>query len=447
MTVELVASAIESFLYIIFLNQFNEHKKNGFWKWCSTIIASLLLLINIVLADYITVYHWSTTLIDGIVVFTYGALFLHHSWLSWLISAVLYNLGLIGSVIICMGISSAADSGGVTAWLMTGTKERMLLLFINKIILIIYIFGILKMKKIFWDDQHIRLIYGVVLFVPILVISMACLILTLLVENYRTHEDTAIFVLLLAGIFVLLIFIFYLLIYAIRKDEKARENHVLREMLDAQKNSFMREIANYDKIRKIEHDMKNRLLGIKYYYDQGMLEKGADYLNEVISDLTGKKSVLTMTGSSQEYPWEALVDIKMAQAKEKGITISQKITPGRYEQVNPLDLCVIIGNLLDNAIEAEDRNLLKKELSIKIKESHRYIVIDITNWVDENYKQDALQMISRKQDSVLHGIGIRSVSEIVKKYDGKMKMVLENNQFQVQAVLPLQEEVHSNLSQ
>lgn len=56
-------------------------------------------------------------------------------------------------------------------------------------------------------------------------------------------------------------------------------------------------------------------------------------------------------------------------------------------------------------------------------------------------------MISRKQDSVLHGIGIRSVSEIVKKYDGKMKMVLENNQFQVQAVLPLQEEVHSNLCQ
>lgn len=436
---EWVNNLVESFFYIFFLNQFHGNRKGEFWKQWGTLTAVFLLFLNITLADSITFFHWSTTIVDCFVVFPYAFLYLYGSWYSWMISVVLFNLGMVGSVILSMGISSLIMPAGIGTWMTIGETERVVLLVVSKLFLLGYMYVTIKGKRLFCKFDS-RRIYGAIVLIPLLVIAMACLILELLLQVYRMEGNTEIFVLLLTGIMMLLIVIIYLYIHAIKKHEKQRENKILLEMITAQRDSIKKELDSYEKLRKVQHDMKNYLLGIKYYVDKGELETGAAYLNEILCRLSECGNRVS-TVENAETLWGAMIDMKLTQAQGMGIMTEQHVYPGRYEVIHSLDLCVILGNLLDNAIEAEAKNDDRKEIMVEMKEIHRFIYIKISNWVDDNRKEEAGKLLSQKEDPMLHGLGIRNVLETVKKYEGKFETEIAGNYFHAKVMLQMKEKM------
>lgn len=250
--------------------------------------------------------------------------------------------------------------------------------------------------------------------------------------------NAEIYVLLLGGVLILVVVIFFQFIRDLKKEKIMRENQWLLELTEIQKNSYERELKQYDKIRKIEHDMKNQLIGLQYFLERYEIEKAQEYLKEILTEMSGektaKKSIFSNQTETLKSAWEAIIELKTSEAIAKGIAVEKKIIASPASNINPIDLCAVLGNLLDNAIEAEEKNKIRRELSIEIQEYSSFFCVYIRNWLDDDLKANAAELISQKDDKLLHGIGLCSTREIIKKYDGKMEIKISGNYFCTKAI-------------
>lgn len=234
-----------------------------------------------------------------------------------------------------------------------------------------------------------------------------------------------------AGNFV---FVVICLVYEVREKRREREIRILLDLLDFQRNTFHKDLEGYERLVKTEHDMKNYLLGIRYYMEQGDIGAGVNYLDAVLCQLNGIGRWI-VSEENRKTIWGSMINMKSASAKEDGIDLKQDILPGRYERIQPLDLCVVLGNLLDNAVEAERKNKSKKEIFLEMCEEQGLVSITISNWIDEPYRESAEKMISMKRGSVPHGIGLSSVKEVVGKYGGSFEVGMDEEYFRVRVVM------------
>ena len=90
--------------------------------------------------------------------------------------------------------------------------------------------------------------------------------------------------------------------------------------------------------------------------------------------------------------------------------------------VDTADLCIILGNLLDNAIEAAEKCEKEKRIRLKILYGNRNIRIEIANTFDgEIHRMENGMYMTSKKDAKRHGIGLQSVQKCIDKYKGKLE--------------------------
>ena len=123
---------------------------------------------------------------------------------------------------------------------------------------------------------------------------------------------------------------------------------------------------------------------------------------------------------------------KVKTAENSNITISfSGLIPS--DAINPVDLCIIFGNMIDNAIEACEKISVEKNkiINISAKQQQDYMFITITNPVVENIKIKNNIIPSTKDDKKMHGIGIYSVKQILDKHYGHFKLECIDRTFTV----------------
>ena len=102
----------------------------------------------------------------------------------------------------------------------------------------------------------------------------------------------------------------------------------------------------------------------------------------------------------------------------------------------PIDITTIFGNLLDNAIEATEKvEPSKRAISLNINQKGKLVLIYIYNTYQENLKIENNKLITTKKDSFNHGFGLKSIENIVKKYNGDLKISTNNNIFELNIIL------------
>ena len=100
------------------------------------------------------------------------------------------------------------------------------------------------------------------------------------------------------------------------------------------------------------------------------------------------------------------------------------------------DLCIIFGNLLDNAIEACSKmNNIPKEIFIKVRMQHDIIYIYVKNTSYKYPKKIDGKFITSKKNKEYHGIGIESVRKSVEKYNGHLDFDYDNNMFRTTIII------------
>ena len=235
----------------------------------------------------------------------------------------------------------------------------------------------------------------------------------------------------IAGGIAALIFILleYLLQRIMKREEDKTiiyQNKLMKQQMDEIENIYMT-------MRGWRHDYHNHLQSLKGFLSLNKVEQMKDYLNELETDLD---SIDTLYHSGN-LQLDSILNAKLAIAEKGQIRIHCDASIPPQLHVSDLDLCVILGNLLDNAIEScrkikdPDERFIRVYIGILKKQ----LYISITNATSETVKQRTDHYFTTKRGD--HGHGLKRVDQVVKKYDGYLNRQNEPGVFATEIILPL----------
>ncbi len=214
-----------------------------------------------------------------------------------------------------------------------------------------------------------------------------------------------------------------------RKNDK-RIAEYQRELIETQ---YAEVETMYKQMRRWRHDYRNHIGVMKAYAAKGDMEAIKKYLDKLDTDLNTVDTVIK-TGNSMA---DAILNSKISLAKSKGIEVKATAHIPVALTISDLDLCVIIGNLFDNAIDAsvmlpEGERVIRVYMDIKSNQ----LYISFTNFTAGKKLKKTNGMFSSTKREGSHGFGLVSIDEIVKKYGGYLSRNSEDGAFTTEILLP-----------
>ena len=196
----------------------------------------------------------------------------------------------------------------------------------------------------------------------------------------------------------------------------------------------VREIQNmYKQVRGWRHDYRNHIQNMKIQLAQGNYAELDSYLDSLADDLTTVDTVIK-TGNVMA---DAILNSKLSVAEKLNVRINVKANIPNNIPLSDVELCAVLGNLLDNAAEA----------CAKLPESARFMRIYIGCLKNQLYmsvqnsagdvKKIAGRYLSTKQSEGEHGYGIFRIDRVAKKYGGYVNRQNEEGVFATEIMVPL----------
>ena len=193
------------------------------------------------------------------------------------------------------------------------------------------------------------------------------------------------------------------------------------------------EVQNiYNQMRGWRHDYHNHIQTMKAFLALGQEEEHHQYLNKLDADLTSVDTLIK-TGNVMV---DAILNSKLSIAK--GIEINAKATVPGQLAISEIDLCIIIGNLLDNAIEACQMlpDSAVRFIRIYIGKYKSMLYISVSNSIGDRPQKVGQGYLSTKK-SPSHGFGLMRIDRIAAKYGGYVNRQSEEGAFATEVTLPL----------
>ncbi len=195
------------------------------------------------------------------------------------------------------------------------------------------------------------------------------------------------------------------------------------------------EVQNiYRQMRGWRHDYHSHIQTLLAL--NGNEEKSKEYLLRLNDDLTTVDTVLK-TGNVMV---DAILNSKLSLIKSKDIAVNAKAVVPPELKISEIDLCVIIGNLLDNAMEACLRQSegTPRFIRVYIGIFKGQLYVSVTNSTDGKAKKiGKIYLSAKKQSTDDHGFGLMRVDHIAAKYNGYVNRQDEDGVFATEVMLPL----------
>lgn len=186
-----------------------------------------------------------------------------------------------------------------------------------------------------------------------------------------------------------------------------------------------------EELRRFRHDFKNRMVVIEEMASEHQCDRLLEYTRQVVEKMAQTK-VYSATGN---FVIDSVINYKLSMAVDHGADVKANVILPEEAFMEEDDIVVVLGNLLDNAIEAIQRVLDDSFIYLDVGLEKGTLLIHIENSYDAIVCKDKQRFITRKQDVNLHGIGLQSVNNIVEKYDGVMEIENDNEKFSVDILL------------
>lgn len=199
-----------------------------------------------------------------------------------------------------------------------------------------------------------------------------------------------------------------------------------QQQIDAQAKFYVQLSNSNFELRRFKHDYKNMEIGLRKLISEGKNQEALDMLNNQNTTLNST-AVTFDTGNGIV---DALLISKQQQADEINAVISfEGAVPN--ESIQPVDLCIIFGNPLDNAIEAcaNIADEYPKEIHISCVCNSGFAFIEITNPVQHKVEIQGNFPKTTKSNREIHGFGLYSLDRIIQKYDGEITCQCNDNIF------------------
>ncbi|MBR3920781.1 MAG: GHKL domain-containing protein [Oscillospiraceae bacterium] len=227
------------------------------------------------------------------------------------------------------------------------------------------------------------------------------------------------------SIFLLIFIIGSLVFNCISRAYFENVSSILEKQVNEQVD-YYKKIDKIDKeLRNFRHDYKNHMICVQSLIEAKEYAEATEYLEGI----TLHKTILSRGFSSGNSIADVLLSDKSEWAEKVGAEI--QFEGVIYENIPPADLCTILSNAIDNAIEACEKIQSNEQKIISVKCSYikRIQFIDITNPVSEDVKITNNVVETSKSDKNIHGIGLYNIRRTVMKYDGEFDISCKDKTF------------------
>ena len=178
------------------------------------------------------------------------------------------------------------------------------------------------------------------------------------------------------------------------------------------------------------HDLKNHMMVLAGLAEESKITEIQDYIEKNIASLPTTK-VYSKTGNIY---LDSIINFKLSEAEQLGTKLQYRVEAASDQVIDPRDLTIILGNLLDNAITAV-ASVSNKTIHFLYRETKGRIILSISNSYDGTVIMKNQKIISRKKDTRIHGYGLKNIEKTVDKYNGTVKILHDDNMFTVKLLL------------
>ncbi|MDR2572189.1 MAG: GHKL domain-containing protein [Oscillospiraceae bacterium] len=426
--IELLAVFVENTIFVFFLY-------NRFVSKNDSRLHELLLWLILSACGSITLFtglpSFIYTTVCFIIPFMYLILVKYGKFVHKLLNVIIMHALIIVTSLLGAGVASMLTDVEISHTLLHQDTSRLLALVLIKALQVV-VFYLLGRKHFRTDGLKKK---STVLFSFTIIIIFLCLLLlfTGIHEFDIGINQTLSWV--AAGLLFILITIFFLYEVFAQEETSNLDLSTRLQRLELETHHFKEIDVMYSDINKWRHEYKNNLIYLRTLAERNDIKKLIDFIDSINAAPMHENNTLR-TGN---LVLDAVVSSKLWYAQSLGIDVSIHAVYPENNNVKDNDLCAIIGNLFDNAIEACLRieNINKKKfISFSLFVKGKNMTISVSNSYEGLIHRNGSRYITSK-DKRFHGIGIQHIDSIVTKYQGHVLREHTDSVFESLIIIPL----------
>lgn len=426
MIFELVVNLFQSAIVLQTIRAILKDKRTGKKANLTYILFVAILFLELSFVNFIVPFEGIGIIISILIIYIYSLINLKGTFMQKMFWSIFVMLLIMGITIVVLSIEGCIIGKGYLNLVIQKDLYRFVGVVIIQIVLFYLTrFMIKRTKKdstysLKWNEWFVLLIIPVI---SIFTMSFVSLII-INIEDQLSPMQHIFSILSILGILMTNSLVYVLYVNMQKDHAKQLEYSILQQAFKSQEKSVEETKILYQSVRSIRHDLKQHFQVALTMLHSGKINEAVDYMekyNDTVLD--GISNKVFCDNDVVNY----IINSKSKICSDRHIKIYIYIA-NEIPEFSDLDLCVLLGNALDNAIEGvsgEGNN----EIYLELRNVDNFFMISVKNTIINSVLEDNPNLISTKNEKEVHGLGILSMKEVVQKYNGSIEFYESDNKF------------------
>lgn len=429
--VELLATFVENFVALSAVTQMSQPKVKGkqyfvILSGCSAAMMAVISLLNwIEPFSYITIAS-AFLMVPFLTRFTTCGNILHRATATVLVYLCIHVVDYV--LIALFGLTFHENQGYFYSFqtILTPGLPRLFFLMLSKgtdvALYLVFRKQLSALGRLERRYQIMILTFGSISYV-----LMSLLLSLVQMESYLAIQTTV----LVAWLLLVVCVIAVTCVCVIFTNYKASEqrNAYLRTTNELMVENYQKLNNTQQTIRHQVHDFNHHLRALQTIANSHDIRKVSEYLDSL---LAVPKTSLTLCRCGNDVI-DAVINCKAMDAKNYKVDFHYSVEFDSTFAIDPVDLCAILSNQIDNALEACQKLPENQERRVDVKiwpQNGEMLFLQVFNTVGSNPFEGNENLATTKVDPYhLHGYGLRNIQDTAAKYDGELKSTFQNGKF------------------
>lgn len=426
MIFELVVNLFQSAIVLQTIRAILKDKRTGKKANLAYILFVAILFLELSFVNFIVPFEGIGIIISILIIYIYSLINLKGTFMQKMFWSIFVMLLIMGITIVVLSIEGCIIGKGYLNLVIQKDLYRFVGVVVIQIVLFYLTrFMIKRTKKdstysLKWNEWFVLLIIPVI---SIFTMSFVSLII-INIEDQLLPMQHIFSILSILGILMTNSLVYVLYVNMQKDHAKQLEYSILQQAFKSQEKSVEETKILYQSVRSIRHDLKQHFQVALTMLHSGKINEAVDYMekyNDTVLD--GISNKVFCDNDVVNY----IINSKSKICSDRHIKIYIYIA-NEIPEFSDLDLCVLLGNALDNAIEGVpvDGN---NEIYLELRNVDNFFMISVKNTITNSVLEDNPNLMSTKNEKEVHGLGILSMKEVVQKYNGSIEFYESDNKF------------------
>lgn len=426
MIFEFVVNLFQSAIVLQTIRAILKDKRTGKKANLAYILFVAILFLELSFVNFIVPFEGIGIIISILIIYIYSLINLKGTFMQKMFWSIFVMLLIMGITIVVLSIEGCIIGNGYLNLVIQKDLYRFVGVVVIQIVLFYLTrFMIKRTKKdstysLKWNEWFVLLIIPVI---SIFTMSFVSLII-INIEEQLSPMQHIFSILSILGILMTNSLVYVLYVNMQKDHAKQLEYSILQQAFKSQEKSVEETKILYQSVRSIRHDLKQHFQVALTMLHSGKIDEAVDYMekyNDTVLD--GISNKVFCDNDVVNY----IINSKSKICSDRHIKIYIYIA-NEIPEFSDLDLCVLLGNALDNAIEGVpvDGN---NEIYLELRNVDNFFMISVKNTITNSVLEYNPNLISTKNEKEVHGLGILSMKEVVQKYNGSIEFYESDNKF------------------